>query len=303
MKINLLKLVAPLCALLILSILQSCSDDDDNIITLDQPSLGVTSITTNVDDTSAAINLESITINRLGISEEFEIGELLNVEVLSYVSTAKSFEVTLLGTPNPADITPVSPIVGTRAEMLEDNAVNSNLNNPSEDVGLDFQFVTSSGAASPLINGPGPDLVMFELGPPPGAPVPGGFQSVGGDPFQISGIGNASTNTLIINDPEAYNQIGDDGAAANMTFYTNVEVDPMTGPSPAEPILSLEALENTDLNLLATTGLNVYVIAIDLSDLGFEEGDSVSQLNLRSNGVMFGVDPSLILGLPTLDIP
>lgn len=277
-----------------LILITACTADDDPPIDFTAPSLGVTEITTAVDASTAAVNLETVTVNRFGIEQTFDISDLSNIEVLTYSSSTLPFEVTILGTPTPEGTVPTPPSVDFRAEMVEDAAINSNVNNPSVELGMDFEFSTA------IINGPGPDLIIFELGPPVGAPVPGGFLSVGGDPFEISGVGTAASNTAIFG-PDDYVQIGEDGLASNMAFYTNVAVTPGVGPDPADPLKTLTELESVDLNLLAVTGLNLYAIAVDLSDLGFADGEVVSELNLRSSGTSFGVDPALILGLPIFE--
>jgi len=64
----------------------------------------------------------------------------------------------------------------------------------------------------------------------------------------------------------------------------------------------LETLENGDLALITpptSFDLSLFGAAIDLSDLGFADGEQVGSLRLLAQGPTFAIDPSFIAGLPT----
>ena len=111
----------------------------------------ITSIATEpAGSDSNLINLNSVTIDRPGGSQTIPVEDLIGITVSGYDNAIESipFEGAILGTPD----LPAGPSIGNRAALLDqDRAINTGINNPSEDEGILFSFL------SPLINGPGPN--------------------------------------------------------------------------------------------------------------------------------------------------
>ncbi len=250
---------------------------------------------------ASAVNLDTLTFDGgpAGL-QTLTVGELIRVEVLDYaVATTIPNEIAVLGTPN----NPAGPAFGQRAATLEDMAINSNLNNPSVDSGILLQFVSDDGTPVPLVNRPGSDFVLFDVSPPVGTvPPSGGDPTMGLDPFRISGVLDEPgsppdpARTAVFG-ADAYTFLSEDGLAADVSFFN---------PGPGEVIDSLAALESATLVNVQPPGapvpalfsLNLFGAAIDLSDLGFADGEAVSQFRVQSFGDTFGVDPSFIGGIP-----
>ena len=248
---------------------------------------------------SDLINLTSLTLNRGGSDVTISVEDLIGINVLGYDNAIETipFEGAILGTPD----LPAGPPIGGRAALLDgDNAINTGVNNPSEDEGILFEF------QSAITNGPGADLVILEFGAAEGAPIPsdpsGNTLAPAGDPFALSGVLD-SAGSLIDPDRVAsfdsndYSFISEDGAAANILFFN---------PGPGEDFSSLETLENGALSLITPPGapapfsfdLSLFGALVDLSDLGFADGESVSTLRLLAQGPTFAIDPAFIAGLP-----
>ncbi|MEM8739533.1 MAG: hypothetical protein AAGG38_13805 [Planctomycetota bacterium] len=246
-------------------------------------------------ETSVAVDnglrFTSVTLDTPSGATRFSPGDFVNIEVLDFaVATTIPFETALGGTLSTPDNPGALPPVGGRAAILEDALLNTTINNPSVDTGLVFRFVDPDGSPTGITNRPGADLVVFEVSPPAGVEPPSGGPTVlGGDPFRLSGTGDAADNTAEFF-ADDYVQIGPNGTAADISFF---------GPAPGtSPVASLTEFEGVELTALGVFSLNLYAADIDLSDLGFAEGDVVETLTLNSIGETgFGTDPSLILGI------
>ncbi|MEO0883444.1 MAG: autotransporter outer membrane beta-barrel domain-containing protein [Pseudomonadota bacterium] len=216
-------------------------------------------------------------------------GNLTGIAVTDYATTTTiPFEGSVLGVPQAigGPVTLVPP--GSRAGTVEDAFLNSNLQNPSVETGLAFQFVDGAGSPTGLVNGPGADLIIFELSPPPGVvPPSGGPVVLGGDPFILI---DPATGESVSVFADGFDQFGGNGFSGSTSFFTTA----------GAPFTSLEELENGDLMFVITVpGLNLYGTAIDLSDLGIEEGASATDLQLQSIAATgFGPDFGFIAGLP-----
>ncbi|MEM8757789.1 MAG: PEP-CTERM sorting domain-containing protein [Planctomycetota bacterium] len=241
--------------------------------------------------------LGSVNITRDGFTQTISVADMLGISVTSFVGSTLPFENTILSTPLNLDSTPSAPAIGQRAAVLGDILLNSAIQNPNGDDGLGFAF---NGGG--LVNGPGADIILFDIGAAPGAPVPGPdgpgtLVSPGGDPFTVAGAGaDAGLSTDIASDQ--YVQIGaDDLFSGNTGFFNNLDTFPIT---------DLDELENTPLNAIPlppTFPLTGYAVLIDLSDLGFAEGSTVTDLTLKKFGSDFGIDPAFIAGLPQVPAP
>ena len=238
------------------------------------------------------LELTSITVDQPSGPATFLFDELINIQVTDFaVATTIPFETALGGTVSTPDAPLSLPAAGLRAALLEDALLNTTINNPSVGTGLEFGFVDGDQAATGVINGPGADLVVFEISPPVGATPPSGGPTVlGGDPFRLSGLGDEAVNTADFFAADKV-QIGENGEASNVSFF---------GPAPGTtPVASLAEFESVDLVSLGVFNLNLFATAIDLSDLGFAEGATVDGLRLNSIATTgFATDPSLIAGLP-----
>ena len=248
---------------------------------------------------SNLINLTSLTVNRGGSDVTFSVDDLVGINVLGYDNAIETipFEGAILGTPD----LPAGPAFGDRAALLDgDVAINTGVNNPSEDEGILFEF------QSAITNGPGADLVLLEFGAAAGSPIPsdpsGNTLAPAGDPFALAGVTDADgspadPDRFAAFDSDDYSFISEDGFAANIFFFN---------PGPDEDFSSIDVLETGDLALITPPGatapssfdLSLFGALVDLSDLGFAEGESVSSLRLLAVGPTFAVDPSFIAGLP-----
>ena len=253
---------------------------------------------------SDLVNLTSLTVNRNGRDETFSVDDLIGINVSGYDNAIETipFEGAILGTPD----LPNGPAVGNRAALLDgDNAINSGVNNPSEDEGILFSFL------SPLSNGPGADFVIFEFGAAEGAPIPsdpsGNTLAPAGDPFALAGVTSAAgspvdSSRLSLFGSDAYTFISEAGLASNIFFFN---------PGQGEDFSSIDVLENGDLSLITPPGatpptsfdLTLYGALIDLDDLGFAEDEEVTTLRLLAQGPTFAIDPSFIAALPAAPVP
>ena len=249
---------------------------------------------------SDLINLTSLTLNRGGSDVTISVNDLIGINVLGYDNAIETipFEGAILGTPDLS----VGPAFGNRAALLDgDVAINSGVNNPSEDEGILFEF------QSPITNGPGADLVILEFGAAAGAPIPsdpsGNTLAPAGDPFAIAGVSSDAGSPVdparvASFDSSDYSFISEDGFAANIFFFN---------PGAGEDFSSIDVLETGDLALITPPGatppvgfdLSLFGVLVDLSDVGFSDGESVSSLRLLASGPTFAIDPSFIAGLPT----
>ncbi|MEO0982492.1 MAG: autotransporter outer membrane beta-barrel domain-containing protein [Pseudomonadota bacterium] len=215
-------------------------------------------------------------------------GNSLGVLLTDYATaTTIPFETSVLGAPQPIGSPTVTVPDFMRAQVFQDQLLNSNLQNPSVDTGIQFSFINDPGLGS-LINGPGPDLIIFELSPPAGVTPPSGGPTVlGGDPLRLLNPATGETLDVFSGD---FEQFGGNGFTGSTSFFT----------SAGAPFASLDDLQTGELAFVITVpGLNLYGTAVDLSDLGVADGAGVSDLTLQSiASTGFGPDIGLIAGLP-----
>ena len=264
----------------------------------------ITRIGTENATGSNLVNLTSLTLNRGGSEVTIPVNDLIGINVLGYDNAIETiqFEGAILGTPD----LPAGPAFGNRAALLDgDLAINSGVNNPSEDEGLLFGF------QSAIINGPGADLVILEFGAAPGSPIPsdpsGNTLAPAGDPFAVAGVQpgvgslvDASRTASF--DSADYSFSSEDGFASDIFFFN---------PGAGEDFSDIGVLENGALEIITPPGatapfsfdLNLFGALVDLSDLGFADGESVSSLRLLAVGPTFAIDPSFIAGLPVVPEP
>ena len=156
------------------------------------------------------------------------------------------------------------PAIDGRAGLLGDLLLNTGLINPA----LSFTACTYT-FASPVMNRPGPDIVVMELNT---APATDGL-------------------SVRIN---AVTQTADTLVWGNTGITLNGLTDFSAGAVPAT-LAELQAATLTP----ATTGqtLNVFGTALDLTDFGIAAGNSVSSLTFGSRFSTALIDPVLIMGI------
>lgn len=203
-------------------------------------------------------------------------------------ATTVPFETSVAGTPTTSVMDTALIPPGSRAGLIEDFFIGSNLQNPSVANGLTVSFAGADGAPAAIVNGPGVDLIVIELSPPAGViPPSGGPTVLGGDPTLITIPSGASLEVL----SDAFAQFGGNGFTGPLSFFT----------AAGDPISSLAELEDPDALafLINVPGLNVYGTGIDLSDLGVADGASITQAQFNSIAATgFGPDFGLIAGVP-----
>ncbi|MEM1024099.1 MAG: hypothetical protein AAGD10_05940 [Myxococcota bacterium] len=219
-----------------------------------------------------------------GETRAFSVGQLLNVELTAYRSSGLALNRSLAAAPS-------APPVGQRAELLEDDAINTGLDNPGRSSGLAFRFVTAEGIPSSISNREGPDLFIFELGLTGGRRGDDSFAALPGDPLSLRGLGLDSDRSADLGS-EAFARVGPE-ERVDVERFSNVAPE-----DPASPVLSLDELERVSLQSLGRSALDLYAIAVDLDDLGYAPDESVQGFEiLRFDGNQ-SPDPCLILGIP-----
>ncbi len=196
------------------------------------------------------------------------------------------------GAPEPAS---------SRAALVTDLWLNSGVFNIADQRdGLVFRFPEG------LVNGPGPDLVVAEIGAAVGtesAAAPG-VAAPGGDRFEITVRHADSRRWSADIGPQDYVAQGRLGQIANYAKEDDTALE------------SLEEFDSAVAAPLATIDyMHLYAVVIDLSALGVPAGTRVSTLALRSDpieaaggrsdfargGRYFYIDPVLVAGLPPAD--
>lgn len=206
-------------------------------------------------------NLDSVTVDRDGTTKSFSSGELISGNLTSFDGASAAVGLVPDGTGFPAP--------GGRAALLSDNNVATGVINPE---------VGSSAArfdfAAPVKNGPGADIIAFEIDP----------ATEGNDLLAV--LINGISQSIA---PEA----GALKAASNHDVYSGQgggDVD------------SLAELENDAFSLTSNnTPQALFGFLIELDDFGVPLGGSINFLQFGSDetGDSTTVDPTFFAGLPT----
>lgn len=177
--------------------------------------------------------------------------------------------VTVFGTPD------TSPPEGVdRLSLISDAALNTGIFNPRAALpGITLTF------ERPLINGPGEDLVLFEL---------------------TVGVGQTP-------DPVTIRRADGTGPARNVNSgqYQISDLIPIDG-TPITYLVTvgdsqfatLDDLTNAPVTPSAVSNPKWHAIAINLNALGLAEGESIQSLSIISGDRTRGVDLLLVAGLP-----
>jgi len=216
---------------------------------------------------SNLINLTSVTVERPSGTETILVNDLIGINVLDYDNAIETlpFEGAILGTPD----LPAGPAVGNRAALLDgDTAINTGINNPSED------GQTLAPAGDPFVL----SGVLGTAGSPVDASRSASFDS---SDYSLTLDGGFAAQIFFFN-PGAGEDFSD------LATLENGALDIITPPGATPPVAF-------DLSLFAT--------AIDLSDLGFALGEQVDELRLLAQGPTFGIDELRLLAQgPTFGI-
>lgn len=259
---------------------------------------------TRLDPITGGRSVEQIILNRGDSVRTYSLDQLIRPTVEEYAQAPARIPV-VFGSPAPVNIPiglqqdtgaalPSTPIGTDRIGLLTDDFINSALLNIAEDrPGLVLNFPEL------LQNGAGPDLVLAELGLLKGEQSNGcpGVPAPGADRLTIS-IPGGQSKTI---ESEAFGEFGPAGVIANHGAVSLTQE--------GVRIASLEALEREVFEPLAAIDyFHIWAVAVDLSDLGIPEGESIEQVELRSAGVLsetevgsrncWLIDPAFVMGLP-----
>lgn len=259
---------------------------------------------TQLDLLSGERSFKQIVLERGGKIQSYRIDQLIRPTVDAYAQAPARIPVAF-GSPAPTNTStglfqdtsaalPSTPVGADRIKVLTDEYINSALLNIAEDIpGLALSFPEL------LMNSPGPDFVVAELGLPKGAQSNGcpGVKAPGADRLTVS-IPNGRSMTI---PHTAFGEFGPAGIIANHGNRALAQN--------GIRVASIEELEQADFEPLAAIDyFRIWVIAIDLSDLGIPEGEFVAQVELRSSGILtetevglrncWLIDPAFVMGLP-----
>ncbi len=245
-----------------------------------------------------AENLKSVTVQRGGKQLEYQVEQLIGIEVThfkgvpfgrGYLTTGLDETPETLGeTFGPglldADTSLTTGLInpgGNVMPLYSDAVINSpekreELNTP----GLAIKF------RSPVVNGPGPDIVLFDLHII--------VHPVHGDQFHVSPLefkAGLRTHTIRKFD-------------INLSSAEALMIDQFKLYIFKDAVNSLDQLKTTENNggMLHTVRAKALATGIDLSDLGYQHGEKVSELFIQDAMAKGGhLDPVFIAGFPPLD--
>ncbi len=242
-----------------------------------------------------AENLTGITVQRGGKQFNYQVDQLIGIEVLhfkgvpsgrGYLTTGlddspetlpETFGAGLLD----ADVSLTTGLInpgGNVMPLYTDAVINSpekkeDLNTP----GMAIRF------RSPVVNGPGPDIVLFDLHII--------VHPVHGDQFHVSPLefkAGLRSHTIRKFD-------------INLSSAEALMIDQFKLYIFKDVVNSLDQLKTIENNggMLHTVRAKALATGIDLSDLGYREGEKVSELFLQDAMVKGGhLDPVFIAGFP-----
>ncbi|MGJ3251261.1 MAG: hypothetical protein ACFE0J_09045 [Elainellaceae cyanobacterium] len=279
-----------------------------SLVALSLPTLAETAppiaFDTQLDPTTGERSVVQIVLERGGEVRTYRLVQLIRPVIEAYAQAPAGIPVAF-GTPAPIDTPtglqqdtgaelPSTPSGENRTTLLTDDFINSALLNIAEDrPGLILHFPEA------LQNAPGPDLVLAELSLPrggqsnacPGTPAPGA------DRFNIS---HPEGQSLTI-PSEALGEFGPAGVIANHGAANLAQQ--------GARLASLDELQHGVFEPLAAVSyFRIWAVAVDLSDLGIPDGESIERLELRSAGILtetesgtrncWLIDPAFVMGLP-----
>jgi hypothetical protein len=189
----------------------------------------------------------------------------------------------------------VPPTGAERQRLLGDGRLNSGLINPGGQADLPVAEPILQGPdATPglaiefdreVVNLPGDDVVLFELHRSLNSPP-------GGDAFHVCPLPwRPDLRSLAV---ESFDFPCDDPRALPLAGF-----DLYRGDAPPKGLAAVLATNLQRTNGAPLVDFQVLAVGIDLADLGYAEGESVSRLFLQDrDGSGLLIDPVLIVGLP-----
>jgi FecR protein len=252
----------------------------------------VVSFAATTADDGRAEHLTQVTVQRAGRATLYSIDDLIPSDLIWFHSGSDRGSFVHLAS---------GQSVGEfRKDLLSDAALNTGVINPGGSVvplssdpvmetTEDENRPATPGMAvrfrSPVTNGPGPDVVLFELQTYSNPP--------NGDAFHVSPLefgANSKSHTIRVYDLT----LASPEALKLTNFYTH---------NFAHAVTSLAELQSTEC-VRAPARLNFHVLAvgIDLSDLGYVAGESIDGLFFQDamDDRNF-IDPVFIAGLPAVE--
>ncbi len=229
--------------------------------------------------------LTSVTVTRGGKPVIFDPARLIGVRPLSFKSTDAGNVAVPFGAKVPAPAKRLSLLsdsllnsgiinIGGQAEPLAADPV---LEGPAATLGMAIAF------ARPVVNLPGDDVVLFELQHERSSPLEG-------DAFYVAPLQHrAGLQAIRVDAFDVRYDAPQAQVVAGFDYYR-------LGTAPG----SLAEVHTGSLSLVGTgSDFKALAVGIDLSDLGYGEGEEVSGLFLQdNNGRGLMLDPVLIAGLP-----
>lgn len=239
-----------------------------------------------------AVDLTQVTLQRGGIDRTYSVAEIIPVELTWFKGT---------GPNRHGHLTGGLALPSSRRDQLSDASLQTGVINPGgEATPLTSNPVMQSpedpdhpntpGFAvrfrRPVTNGPGPDVVFFELQTP--------SNPLNGDAFHVSPL--RFTSSLRSHTVRGYDLTLHSPEALKVSAFYLYRFPNAVG--------SLEDLQNSPcVRTPIRLGFRVLAVGIDLTDLGFKIGEQVDGLFFQdaSDDGDHAVDPVLIAGLP--DVP
>lgn len=232
----------------------------------------IVDVSTTFDGNKLNLSSIEVTSGPDNPNRRFTYQQLIKPTVVGYQSVPEdnaTNTVTVFGTP---DTTPPEGLA--RLSLLSDAALNTGIFNPRGMLpGITLTF------ERPLINGPGEDIVLFEL---------------------TVGVGQTP-------DPVTIRRADGTGPARNVNSgqYQISDVIPIDG-TPVTYLVTvgdgqfavLDDLVNAPVTPSSTSNPKWHAIAINLNALGLVEGESIQSLSIMSGDRTRGVDLLLVAGLP-----
>ncbi|MDF1737948.1 MAG: FecR family protein [Verrucomicrobiales bacterium] len=240
----------------------------------------VVSYEADFDTEGRAKTLTNLSVQRGGILRRYKAADMISIELVSFTPGNNLNALHVFGDPT---------LPERRAALIEDLALNGGIINPGGSTlplasAFDYEKTPGFGVRfrRPVLNGPGPDVVFFEVQNPMHPP--------GGDPFHVSPL--VWSEGLRSHTIRRYDLMMPSSEALLVSTYSIFYAD--------ETITSGADLESTTFtSKKSPLNSKALAVGIDLSDLGYREGAEVSGLFFQdANDDGNHIDPIIIRGLP-----
>lgn len=227
-----------------------------------------------------ARELSQVTVQRDGLIREYRAGDLIPIELVSFTPDSSSPSLNVFGDKD---------LPERRASLIEDLLLNGGIINPggsARPLQQEFDYRTTPGFAirfaRPVRNGPGPDVVFFEVQNP--------MNPSDGDAFHVGPLEWEPGKRF--HTVRRYDLMMTSAEALLITERYIHYAD--------HQIRSPEDLETASYSAkISPLNTRAIAVGIDLSDLGYEEGESASGLFFQdAKDDDNHVDPIVIRGLP-----